>query len=286
LIVHGSAGHGWYRPHLDRLSRALFGTGRAARIAFRLGLQGQLKAIEHRFLIPSLPAGTALRVAFGSDFHAGPLTDPRVFEQLGSAIRNFAPDLVLLGGDFVSLDPRDVTALLPALDGLRARLGVFAVLGNHDLWQGAAAVTRELQHAGIEVLVNEARTLDFGAGRLGLYGMDEPGTGTPRSPGWTTAAADVSIVLMHSPLGLESLRDDVFDVAFCGHTHGGQIALPGGIPIVLPRGAGERRYARGEFQIPHRASRLVVSRGVGMSELPVRLFAPAEVHLCRLASPQ
>jgi hypothetical protein len=144
-------------------------------------------------------------------------------------------------------------------------------------------VVQELQRAGVDVLVNESRHLNTRAGPVRLYGMDEPNTGQPQAPGWPAEPVP-SLVLMHSPLGLELLRGAEFDVALCGHTHGGQVALPGGVPVVLPRGSGDRRYARGEFRLPGNSSRMIVSRGVGMSDLPVRLFAPSEVHLCILRS--
>ncbi len=113
--------------------------------------------------------------------------------------------------------------------------------------------------------------------------MDEPWTGDAERPPTPPDDAVAAVILMHSPHGLRFLAGAPFDLALCGHTHGGQIALPGGVPVVLPRGSGPRRYARGEFQLPGGEARLVVSRGVGMSDLPVRLFARSEVHLLTLA---
>lgn len=88
-------------------------------------------------------------------------------------------------------------------------------------------------------------------------------------------------------LGLGSLTDPrLLDaaaaiVAFCGHTHGGQVATPSGWPIVLPHGAGARDLARGGV-FERNGGQLLVSRGVGLSDVPVRLFAPSEVHLCTM----
>jgi predicted MPP superfamily phosphohydrolase len=91
------------------------------------------------------------------------------------------------------------------------------------------------------------------------------------------------MVLMHSPLGLRYLDATPFHVAFCGHTHGGQVAMPSGTPIVVPRGSGDRRYARaGLFSV--NGGQLLVSRGLGMSHLPLRIFAPSEVHLCTVGA--
>ena len=277
------ARNGWWRRGLDLFGTAAFGSGWGARAARALGLQGRLSVVEHAFELPGLRPGSALRLAFASDFHAGPLTHPQLFQALAGVLAGFEPDLLLLGGDYVSLDEDHIGELLEPLSRLRPRLGCFAVLGNHDLWLDDALVVRRLGEAGVDVLVNEERRLETPVGAIRLYGMDEPDTGDPKPPRWS-AGASPGIVLMHSPLGLESLRGQEFDLALCGHTHGGQIALPGGVPLVLPPGSGKRRYARGEFRLPGRGSRMIVSRGVGMSELPVRLFAPSEVHLCLLRS--
>ena len=88
---------------------------------------------------------------------------------------------------------------------------------------------------------------------------------------------------MHSPEGLLSLRGHAFDVAFCGHTHGGQVALPGGRPLWMPGGPLNRRYAHGAHELADfdRAT-MIVSRGIGCSGLPVRMFASPEVHVCTL----
>jgi predicted MPP superfamily phosphohydrolase len=108
--------------------------------------------------------------------------------------------------------------------------------------------------------------------------MDEPGTGSPQAPSAPLPDDDIRLVLMHSPLGLRYLEHAPFHVAFCGHTHGGQIALPSGMPIVLPPGSGGRRYGRGGV-FPVRGGQLLVSRGLGFSDLPIRLFATSELHL-------
>jgi predicted MPP superfamily phosphohydrolase len=86
---------------------------------------------------------------------------------------------------------------------------------------------------------------------------------------------------MHSPEGLLPMRGHRFELAFCGHTHGGQVALPGGRPIMMPGGPLNRAYAHGSHQLPaYEGATLIVSRGIGCSGLPVRLFAPPEVHVC------
>ena len=96
-------------------------------------------------------------------------------------------------------------------------------------------------------------------------------------------AGDIRILLMHSPSGLLDLNGERFDLAMCGHTHGGQIALPGGIPIVVPHGRLSRRYSRGRFELPEDQT-LIVSVGLGCVLLPLRVFAQPEIVLCEVAA--
>lgn len=265
------------RRTLDVAERALYGAGWAARLAYALGMQGRIQADRRAIGASDEPA---LRVAFVSDLHAGALTDPRVLEAAAAIVAEDAPDLVLLGGDYVCTHEREIDGLARFLAPLRPPLGVVAVLGNHDLWQDDVAIARALTDAGVRVLVNEELRLPAPFAHVVVYGMDEPGTGDPSAPG-PLADGDRRIVLMHSPIGLDLLAPGSFDVAFCGHTHGGQVATPSGRPVVLPHGAGGREIAGGGL-FERSGGRLLVSRGVGMSDVPVRVFAPSEVHLCTI----
>jgi predicted MPP superfamily phosphohydrolase len=86
---------------------------------------------------------------------------------------------------------------------------------------------------------------------------------------------------MHSPEGLRAIGGRAFDLALCGHTHGGQVALPWGTPVLMPGDALNRQYVSGVFSLDGAPSRtLLVTNGVGCSTAPLRLFAVPEVHLC------
>jgi predicted MPP superfamily phosphohydrolase len=274
--------YGRLRRSAEAVQGSVYGAGWAARVAYSLGLQGSLHLDHRSFDVGETLGRTALRVAFVSDLHAGPLTDPRLLATAIRRIAEAAPDLVLLGGDYVSLHHGDVSELATLLAGLKPSLGMFGVFGNHDLWQDDVAISQTLADAGVRLLVNEEHRLPEPHAHVVLYGMDEPGTGNPLGPSTPLADRDVRIVLMHSPLGLRYLESAPFHVAFCGHTHGGQVALPSGAPIVLPRGSGDRRHAGGGlFSVS--GGQLLVSRGLGMSDLPVRVFAPSEIHICTFA---
>ena len=108
--------------------------GWAAALAHRVGLQGRISAAAHTLHLLHWPADAPpLRVAFASDFHAGPTTHPALLEAACAAIAEADVDLLLLGGDFVSLHARHVERIAGLLASVPALLGRFAVLGNHDL---------------------------------------------------------------------------------------------------------------------------------------------------------
>ena len=221
-----------------------------------------------------------LRVAFASDFHAGPTTDPEILRRACEALRAVEPDLLLLGGDFVSLDVHQIDWLAPLLARVNAPLGRFAVLGNHDHWYGADHIVRTLEAEGIEMLTNRNRRLAAPFQDIWICGLDDFTLGSPDARAALEGADGSRIVLMHAPANLLSLQGERFDVAFCGHTHGGQLAWSGGTPIRAAPGPLSRVYNRGQFRMDHGGT-LVVSVGLGCSTVPLRINAAPEIICCR-----
>jgi predicted MPP superfamily phosphohydrolase len=256
----------------------------AAKLAYGFGLQGRLRSRTHRFDLGRLARDAVrptLRVAFAADFHAGATTDERLLANACQALSAFAPDLVLLGGDFVSVRASYIDRLAPLLAAIRAPLGKLAVLGNHDLRADRATVLRALSGADVRVLDNEPLRLPAPFDDVTICGVSDATRGNPRPDLAMDGATGTRIVLMHSPEALRAIGDRAFELALCGHTHGGQIALPWGTPIVMSGGDLNRQYASGLFTLDGEAPRkLLVTNGVGCSTAPVRLFAPPEVHLC------
>lgn len=256
-----------------------------ARLAYAMGLQGRIGTSTLSLDCSSEAAGTVppepLRIAFASDFHAGGLTDDRMLESACEALTALDPDVLLLGGDFVAVRAHDIDRVAPLLEAVPARLGKFAVLGNHDIRAGQRRIVAGLEHAGVQLIDNQHVGLTGPFGRISICGLDDSTLGVPRGDLALDHACERRIVLMHSPEGLAAIGDRHFDLALCGHTHGGQIALPWGAPIVMPGGPLNRRYSRGHHALAGARPRaLLVSRGVGCSGVPVRLFAAPEVHLC------
>jgi uncharacterized protein len=230
------------------------------------------------------PLGTSprLRIAFAADFHAGPLTPPDSIRTACEALTDANPDVILLGGDFVSVAPRHVTRVQELFRDLRAPLGVFAVLGNHDHWAGARLVEAALREVGVEFLINRSHRLPAPFENTLLAGLDDHISGhpDPEGPQWNPAAT--TILLIHAPSGLLDAGDRPFDVALAGHTHGGQIHLPGGYAPVVPQGALSRQYLAGRYAL-RGGAHLLVTVGIGNSSVPIRLGPVPEVLICDLA---
>lgn len=253
-----------------------------AALAERCGISGDIALRrEDVYLARSLGSAASLRVAFASDFHAGPTTPDRILDDAAALLRNAEPDLLLLGGDFVSHRPHYVNRVAERLGAIPAPAGRFAVLGNHDYWADAAPVVRELERAGIEVLVNANRRLPHPFEQVTVCGLDDHIAGQPDADATFAGATPVRLLLMHAPSGLLDSGRNSFSIAFAGHTHGGQIALPNGYAPYVPYGQLSRQYCAGRFDLETERV-LLVSRGVGCSIVPIRWNAPAEVHLCTL----
>ncbi len=262
------------------LEKILFPRGWPFRLARALGFPPTVGTTRHEVVVErGTRAMPPLKVAYASDFHAGATTDPGVLRAACAALRAEAPDVLLLGGDFVTLAPEEADWLIAELGTVPAPLGRFAVLGNHDWWSDHRHIVRRLQTAGIQVLINRNVRLDPPFDRISICGLDDHWCGTPDGAAAFAGAESIRILLMHSPSGLLDLNRERFDLAMCGHTHGGQVALPGGKAILVPHGRLSRRYSRGRFELAAGGT-LIVSVGVGCVLLPLRLFAKPEIVAC------
>lgn len=225
----------------------------------------------------------ALDVVAIADLHHGmhPMDDDRVRTVVARANALDADAIVLLGDYHASVGPvEDVpperTARL--LGGLRARFGVYAVLGNHDRWNDAGRTERALSAVGIRVLEN--RGLVLPGRRLWLAGLADDFSARPNvHEALRGSPPDLPVlVITHSPDVFPTLPPRVA-LTLAGHTHGGQVLLPFlGAPWTPSRWG--QRYLRGVYR--RHGQTLYVSSGVGQSVLPLRLRAPPEINFVRI----
>jgi predicted MPP superfamily phosphohydrolase len=239
---------------------------------------------ETRLAVRNWPAGhPPLRVLLVSDIHVvGPDMPPERLQRLVAQMNALRPDAVLIAGDFIS-EKRTATRIysfdeiMAPLAALRAPLGAFAVLGNHDHWVDAAAARRALQQSGVRVLSNEA----VRAGPLAIGGLDDDYTGHAdlgRTLSAMQSLGGVPILLSHSPDPFPDVPPEV-PLMVAGHTHCGQISLPLVGPLATASRHG-RRYVCG--RVDERGHTLVVGAGLGTSVLPLRVGAVPDMWLIEM----
>lgn len=236
---------------------------------------------EAQVTLPGWPAGERpLRLLLVSDVHvAGPDMPPERLARIVGQMNALRPDLVLFAGDFIS-DKQLATrwygfdeALTP-LAGLRAPLGVVAVLGNHDHWVDAAAAARALERNGVRLLSNEAARF----GPLAIGGLEDDFTGRAdlrATLAAMRAAGGSPVLLSHSPDPFPDVPVGV-GLMLAGHTHCGQIALPFIGPLATASRHGSR-YACGRIDEGGRT--LIVGAGIGTSVAPLRIGAVPDMWL-------
>ena len=222
----------------------------AAKLTHRLGMQGKLHTTSTVIQAnPQLRREAPLRIAFASDFHAGATTGDALLADACRALDALDPDVLLLGGDFVSVRAADIHRLAPHLAKIHAPFGKFAVLGNHDLRSNFPQVVEALAGAGVTVLRNSHVALAKPFADVNICGLDDTTRGYPRADLAIDGTQGTRVVLMHSPDAIETIGDRPFDLALCGHTHGGQIALPWGFPLIVPGEGLNRTYVQGRFGV-------------------------------------
>ena len=272
---------------MERLYDLLYTGGWPSWLARPLGLQGRLHVTRHDLAVTARDARfPPLRIAFASDLHGGPGTHPATIRRAFRSLAESRPQLLLLGGDFVSFHARHVNGVvLDAIASIDAPLGKLAVLGNHDLIADDAYLVRRLESIGVRTLVNENVRLAPPYDDIWVCGLDNTEQGTPDGRQALAGATGLRLILMHSPDGLTALGGEPFAVAFTGHVHGGQFVLPGGKSLISSKGPLSQRYLYGGvFELGAPGERiLIVSRGIGQGSLPMRFRAAPEVHVCDLS---
>jgi hypothetical protein len=238
-----------------------------------------------------------LRIAQVSDTHLGPRIPESFVQQAYRMALDLDPDLIVLTGDHVHDGTREYQRAAELCKPMveRCPMGVIGVLGNHDWWGDGFELTRMLSDAGVRMIDNDRVWIDANSRRV-VDAEPEQGVAIVGLGDLTDSEIDVErafrgvraemprIVLAHNPdtAEIEAFRSDQgerVDLMISGHTHGGQVKIPFvGTPIV-PSEYGQK-YAGGLVDGPR--FRVLVSRGVGMSMLPVRVGVPPEISLIEL----
>jgi len=227
-----------------------------------------------RYEVP-LPGwgGGRTRIVQLTDLHVQAGFPMEYYHGVMERVRELNPDLLVLTGDYLSRG-QALPLLKRALTGAEARLGCYAILGNHDVWQDAAGITEVLRSCGFQRLPDTWERIETSPGHtLVLSGCEHPWGGRR----WTPPPAGPSepvLVLTHTPENIPRISDTGATAVFAGHYHAGQAVLPLLGPIIVPARSG-RLFYHGHFLVD--GTHLFVNAGVGCAFPPVRVYCQPEI---------
>jgi hypothetical protein len=242
-----------------------------------------VEVTQREISLPNLPpAFDGYRIAQASDIHIESGSIAEDWPAIAELVTSQKADLICLTGDYVTV-PGDWQAK-PLAEGfrrLKARDGVFAIMGNHDHWDNYVQSRAAMHRTDIVELNNEVHVLKRGAARLHLAGVGDLwlGNGDISHVAAQVPANAAAILLAHEPdFADEAKKTGKFGLQLSGHSHGGQIALPFLGPIHVPDFA--HKYPRGLYDLD--GMFLYTNRGLGTVGPPVRLCSRPEVTVFTL----
>jgi predicted MPP superfamily phosphohydrolase len=265
------------------LQKATIGFGAVALLSTARGLwlaRGEPRHERVTIYLSHLPAAfDGVRLVQLSDFHSGPYMSREQMLRIRRTIEDLKPDLYFLTGDFVDAHAEQMPPFVEAFENLRAPLGVFTVLGNHDYFANIQTVEAGLAAANLPLLRNTHHVLEHRGSKLAIVGVDDlwarwrPG----RGPDIASAVKDLpknvfKICLSHQPNYWAEIKKQKVDLTLCGHTHGGQFGIMG-TQISLARLASP--YVAGLYK--EEGMQLYVNRGLGVFGVPIRIGMPPEI---------
>ena len=235
---------------------------------------------RHTIALRRLPrALDGFRIVHLSDIHHSPFTGSGQVKQAIETANSLEPDLIALTGDYVSHEKSYIAPCAELLGRLRARWGVYAVLGNHDHWTDAPLITDLFRLAGIRVLINEGMRFEQKGAAFWLAGVDDTMVGQEDLPLALAGsrADEMKLLLAHNPVILRRAARAGVDLVLSGHTHGGQVAWRSERSA---SGRPRRRLLKGLGRQGN--TQIYVTRGLGTVVLPIRYGCPPEVSLLEL----
>lgn len=223
------------------------------------------------------------RIVFLTDIHHGVFFSQSRVKKIVEQVNKLNPDLILLGGDYVEGDPKYFEGCFKELGKLSAPLGVFAVLGNHDHWQGADIARKHMKAQNINSVDNGAFWISKNGQKIRIGGVGDHCEDVQKLY-LTVNEADLSnfvILVSHSPDYAQELKSDKVDLVFSGHTHGGQVTFFGLYAPKVPSRYGQK-FRTGSVTV--RNIQVIISNGIGTTLLPIRFFARPQIVIAQLNS--
>lgn len=245
-----------------------------------------LEVKEVNLVSPDIPPNfNGKKIIFVADIHNGEYFSRERISGLVSQINGLKPDMVILGGDYASRGSRNTSVCFEELKKLQAPLGKYGVLGNHDYWEGGEEALQAMNGAGITSLDNRGVWIYSEGERIRLGGVSDFWHGAPDPIPTIIEASqsDYVVLVSHNPDYAEELETRFVDIVLSGHTHGGQVTLFGLWAPYMSSDCGQK-YRGGVAKTAY--TTVYVTRGIGMTFLPLRFFARPEITVLTLKSAQ
>ncbi len=237
---------------------------------------------RHTLSFKNLPAAFSdLSIALLSDFHYSSLIDEDYIVRVITKTNNLKPDLILLLGDYVYEELDHAKPIIKMLSDLKANIGVYAVLGNHDHWLSSKLIRSEMKASGLKDITEKGIKIEKEGSHIWLIGAgdlwEEPSNPTTLLSRYNKD--EFRIVLSHNPEWAEGIGEGMADLVVSGHTHGGQIRAPLYGALILPTRYG-KKYEIG--LVRQHDFWVYINRGIGMISPPVRFNCSPEITLMTL----
>lgn len=221
------------------------------------------------------------KIVFIADIHHGHYFSLNRVTNLVNQINELQPDIILLGGDYVHRDPKYISQVFGEFKKLKSKLGIYAILGNHDHWENAELIRTKMSQCGIQICDNKSYWVRDGNDSIKIGGVGDLWEDEQLIES-TTLDVDKSnfcMLLSHNPDYLENVHSNKVDFTLSGHTHGGQMTFFGLRAPILPSKYGQKyRYGlrkNGEMQS-------YITSGIGTITPPLRFFCRPEIVLFTL----
>ena len=237
---------------------------------------------RYRIPVPALPESfNGFRVVHLTDLHLGPIVSKTFIEHAIEKANKLKPDIIVCTGDYVQgrNSEKEINTIWPILTKLKAKHGVYSVLGNHDHWASTSKSLEWLHRSG-QNLRHTCRAIYKGKDRIILSGSgdlmeDELNIDQCFS---STDEGDCRILLSHNPDSVDTKFETPISLILSGHTHGGQVSIPFFGPPILP--VRNKRYTSGFIKTPK--GNLFISKGIGCVIYPVRFNCAPEIAVLEL----
>ncbi|MCB2291895.1 metallophosphoesterase [Clostridium sp. CS001] len=222
------------------------------------------------------------KIVFISDIHYGKLFRAKRLIKIVNRINKLGPDIIIIGGDYLDISVKSRKDLSKYLDiefeilkKLKAKNGIFTVLGNHDYYKKRELLLERINSSSFRLLKNAKEFINIGEDSIEIIGMDDLVQGNPKANMLKENSNNFTIAISHNPDFFSDYKKLInYDLAFSGHTHGGQVTFFG---LYAPYTSSKygQRYVK---KIVYEEKReIILTNGIGNGMLPIRFFAIPEI---------